>query len=195
MSNRKRTVIIIAIILASIAVSFIANFIISMHQSNAYPIKYSKIVEKYASEFNVPEYIIYAIIKTESNFDPDLKSESGALGLMQMIPKTFKFISSGKHLDEDTAFEELEDPDTAIRYGVYYLRYLFNRFHKWNTVFAAYNAGEGTVSKWLNDPKYSNEKGELTKIPDSNVKSYVNKVNKAINYYKDTYYRNEVSVK
>ena len=95
MSNRKRTVIIIAIILASIAVSFIANFIISMHQSNAYPIKYSKIVEKYASEFNVPEYIIYAIIKTESNFDPDLKSESGALGLMQMIPKTFKFISSG----------------------------------------------------------------------------------------------------
>lgn len=195
MSSRKRTLIIIAIILASVLISLIANLIISSFQNNNYPIKYSESVEKYASEFNVPEYIIYAIIKTESNFDPDLKSESGALGLMQMIPKTFKFISSGKHLDEDTAFEELEDPDTAIRYGVYYLRYLFNRFHKWNIVFAAYNAGEGTVSEWLNDPKYSNEKGELTKIPDSNVKSYVNKVNKAINYYKDTYYRNEVSVK
>ena len=195
MSSRKRTLIIVAIILASVLISLIANLIISSFQNNNYPIKYSESVEKYASEFNVPEYIIYAIIKTESNFNPKLESESGTLGLMQMTKATFNFLSSGKYLNEESDFEELKDPDTAIRYGTRYLRYLFDKFHKWNTVFAAYNAGEGTVTGWLSDPKYSNEKGELKDIPYQETKNYVNKVNKAIDYYKDTYYRNEVSVK
>lgn len=195
MSSRKRTLIIVLIIIGSILVSLTVNLIISLFQTNNYPIKYRESVEKYASEFNIPEYIIYAVIKTESNFNPELKSQSGAMGLMQMTYKTFKFLASSGHLDETVDESMLYDADTAIRYGTYYLRYLFDRFHKWNTVFAAYNAGEGTVADWLKDPSYANEKGELTNIPYSETRSFVKKVNKAIDYYKNTYYRNEVSVK
>ena len=195
MSNRKRTVIIIAIILGSIILSALANLLISLIQKASYPIKYEDIVERYASEYNVPEYVIYAVINTESEFDPNAKSSAGAFGLMQMMPSTLNYLASDSHLDEDIEFEALSDPDVSIRYGTYYLRYLFDKFHKWSVVFAAYNAGEGRVSEWLDEPKYSEDGETLKKIPIRETRNYVKKVNKAIDYYKDTYYRNGVSVK
>ena len=195
MSNRKRTVIIIAIILGSIILSALANLLISLIQKASYPIKYEEIVERYASEYNVPEYVIYAVINTESEFDPNAKSSAGAFGLMQMMPSTLNYLASDSHLDEDIEFEALSDPDVSIRYGTYYLRYLFDKFHKWSVVFAAYNAGEGRVSEWLDEPKYSVDGETLKKIPIRETRNYVKKVNKAIDYYKDTYYRNGVSVK
>ena len=195
MSSRKRTLIIIAIVLGAILLSVIANLVITLVQKTSYPKKYEELVEKYAFEYNVPEYIIYAVINTESGFDPNAKSSTGAFGLMQMMPNTFKYLTSDRHLDEEIEFEELADPDTAIRYGTYYLRYLFDKFHKWNVVFAAYNAGEGRVSEWLDDVEYSKDGETLNKIPIRETRNYVKKVNKAINYYKDTYYRNGVSVK
>ena len=195
MNSRKRTVIIIAIILGAIIFSLIANLIISSVQKASYPRKYEEIITKYASEYNIPEYIIYAVINTESKFDATAKSSAGAYGLMQMMPSTFKFIASDEHLGESTSFEELSDPDTAIRYGTYYLRYLFNKFHKWNVVFAAYNAGESKVNDWLRDIEYSDNGETLKKIPIKETQNYVKKVNRAIDYYKNTYYRNGVSVK
>ena len=195
MNSRKRTVIIIAILLGSIIISLFANLIITLVQKKSYPKKYEEFVEKYASEYNGPEYVIYAVINTESGFNSNIESNAGALGLMQMMPNTFKFLASDEHLNEETEFEALKDPETAIRYGTYYLRYLFNRFHKWSVVFAAYNAGEGQVADWLSDIKYSSDGETLKKIPISETRSYVKKVNKAITYYKNTYYRNGVSVK
>ena len=195
MSRNKRTVIIIAIILGSILISLFANLIISLVQKASYPKKYEEFVEKYASEYNVPEYVIFAVINTESGFDPNAESSAGAFGLMQMMPSTQKYLATDAHLDEDTDFEDLADPDVAIRYGTYYLRYLFDKFHKWSVVFAAYNAGEGRVSEWLDEPKYSEDGETLKKIPIRETRNYVKKVNKAIDYYKDTYYRNGVSVK
>lgn len=195
MSSRKRTVIIIIILLCSILISFIANLTISLVQKSSYPIKYEEYVEKYASEYNIPEYIIYAVINTESEFDKNTESSDGALGLMQMLPSTFKVLSSDEHFAEKIEFDSLSDPETAIRYGAYYLRYLFDKFHKWDVVFAAYDAGEEQVVEWLDDIKYSPDGETLKKIPLSETKNYVKKVNKAIKYYKDTYYRNGVSVK
>ena len=195
MSNRKRTVIIVAIIIGSIILSALANLLISLAQGASYPIKYEEIVEKYASAYNVPEYVIYAVINTESKFDPNAKSSAGAFGLMQMMPSTLEYLASDAHLDEDIEFEALADPDVSIRYGTYYLRYLFDKFHKWSVVFAAYNAGEGRVSEWLDEPKYSEDGEALKKIPIRETRNYVKRVNKAIDYYKDTYYRNGVSVK
>ena len=195
MNSRKRTVIIIAILLGSIIISLFANLIITLSQKASYPKKYEEFVEKYASEYNIPEYVIYAVINTESKFDSSAESNEGALGLMQMMPSTFTFLASDEHLNEDAEFEDLTDPETSIRYGAYYLRYLFNKFHKWNVVFAAYNAGEGQVAEWLSDLKYSSDGETLKKIPISETRSYVKKVNKAITYYKNKYYRNGVSVK
>ena len=85
----------------------------------------------------------------------------------------------------------LYDPETNIKYGTYYLSRLYNRFGDWDTALAAYNGGEGNVSEWLKDKKYSDDgiKLKTDKIPDefSETKNYVKKVNKALKKYKELY--------
>ena len=53
-----------------------------------YPLKYSGYVVKYAEEYNMDKYMVYAIIKAESNFDENAKSSSNAIGLMQIMETT-----------------------------------------------------------------------------------------------------------
>ncbi|MBR0449581.1 MAG: lytic transglycosylase domain-containing protein [Clostridia bacterium] len=195
MNNRKRAVIIILIVLGAMLVSLTANLIISAVQKNAHPVRYKSYVEVYASQYNVPEYVVYAVINTESGFNASLESPTGERGLMQMSPELFALISSEQHLDEKIDVDALFDPEISIRYGVYYLRYLFNEFQSWSTAIAAYDAGESTVKEWLDNIKYSSDRKNLTSIPEKETAAYVKKVNGAISYYKTTYYRNGVSVK
>lgn len=191
----KLPIVIALIILGALAISLLANLGISLIKKKIFPDDYLEHVEKYASEYNIPEYVILAVIKVESDFDPNATSRAGAMGLMQMLPSTFTWLSSFEHLNENLSYYKLYDPEVSIRYGTYYLRYLFEKFHDWDTVFAAYNGGEGNVAKWLADPEYSDEKGNLTHIPFPETKKYVEKVNFSLDIYRDTYYKNEVSVK
>ena len=195
MNNRKRAVIIILIVLGAMLLSLAANLIISAVQKSAHPIRYESYVEVYSSQYNVPEYIVYAVINTESGFDVSLESATGERGLMQISPEVFTLISSEQHLDEKIDADALFDPEISIRYGIYYLRCLFNEFQSWDTAIAAYSAGEDTVNEWLDNIKYSTDRKNLTKIPEKETAAYVKKVNDAISYYKTTYYRNGVSVK
>ena len=155
----------------------------------SHPRTYSEYIKKYSEEYNIPEYIIYSVIKVESNFDPDAKSSAGAMGLMQLMPDTFLWLTSDEHLGEGLGRSMMYDPEVSIRYGVYYLNYLYKKFdYNWDTAFAAYNGGEGNVAKWLADPKYSDGNGNLTDIPFKETANYISKVNRAIDTYKQLYY-------
>ena len=154
-----------------------------------HPVDYGQIISKYSEEYNIPEYVIYAVIKVESNFDPDAKSRSGAMGLMQMTSDTFRWLTSSEHLDEGLGVSMLYDPEVNIRYGTYYLNYLYKKFdYNWDTAFAAYNGGEGRVAEWLSNSKYTDGEGNLTDIPIKETRNYVIKVNREIDIYKKLYY-------
>lgn len=195
MKKIKPSIVIILILCAAMALALLLNGILTLIERSSHPNDYKEIIEKYASEYNIPEYIIFAVIKVESDFDPYAESRAGAIGLMQMMPSTFEWLTGEEHLGEDLSKRELFDPEVSIRYGCYYLRYLFEKFHNWDTVFAAYNGGEGNVAKWLADDEYSDGKGNLTSIPFEETRNYVKKVNKQIENYKNLYYKDEVSVK
>ena len=92
---------------------------------------------------------------------------------MQMMPNTFYDIQH--RLSEEYDEEMLFDPETSIKYGTYYLRYLYNIFGDWELVFAAYNAGMGNVSNWLKNDEYSKD-GKLLVIPFAETDNYVKKV-------------------
>ena len=187
----SRPVAIILIIAISFLAAFAINGVIKGVEKVKSPDEHRDIVEKYAEQYNVPAYVIFAIIDTESDFDENATSSAGAMGLMQMMPSTFEWLTSADHLGENLLVESLYEPEVSIRYGTYYLRYLFEKFYNWDTVFAAYNAGEGNVSKWLSSREYSDKDGNLTDIPFEETRKYVKKVNKSIEYYKNTYYKNE----
>ena len=185
----KRPVAILIIMCVAILLGFIINSIWDFVDKKLNPKSYDEIISECAEEFCIPEYIIYATIKVESGFDPDAISSAGARGLMQMMPKTFEWLTGDEHLGEHLDASKLFDPEVSIRYGTYYLRYLYRKFdYNWDCTFAAYNAGEGNVSKWLADENYSDGKGNLTGIPFEETKRYVRKINDAIDTYKKLYY-------
>ena len=147
--------------------------------------RYLDMVRAAADEFSVPTALILAVIETESDFRPGAVSDAGACGLMQLMPDTFRFLSDEKlqeHLDSNTVF----DPAVNIRYGSCYLAYLFERFGNWPTVLAAYNAGEGRVAEWLNDPDIS-PKGWIENIPFPETAAYVEKTMDAYAVYLKIY--------
>ena len=195
MSNKKRTLLLVSIILGAIILSLLINLCISLVQGSSYPIKYSEQVEKYASKYNVPEYIIYAVIATDSKFEFGTQYEDGSQGLMHISPQVLKKLSSPEHLDEDVTQDSLASADVSVRYGAYYLKYLFDRYKSWDTAIVAYNAGESAVTEWLRSGKYSTDGINLKEIPLDSAEDYFEDVSHAINYYKNEYYRNGVSLK
>ena len=182
----KRTLTILIMIAVSIGLGYTYDKVMTSLEKKSHPIPalYEKIVEKYSEEYNVPEYIIYSVIKAESSFRSDVVSEAGAVGLMQITPDTFDWLMTYQ-LRESLASGLLFDPETNIKYGTYYLRYLYQKFDSWDIAFIAYNAGPN--SEWLNNPEYIKDK-EILYIPIEETRNYVKKVNKNIETYKRLYF-------
>ena len=89
----KITLTVIAVILAAVLIGFIYDAIMTAVEKRNYPQKYEVEVAAASEKYGVPKHIIFAVIKTESNFDPDVKSSAGACGLMQLLPSTFSEMS------------------------------------------------------------------------------------------------------
>ena len=137
------------------------------------------LVSAASAEFDVPAAMILAVARAESDFRADALSRAGAKGLMQLMPDTFAWLC--EELEEPHAASKIEDPETNIRFGTYYLSYLFEKFGNWRVALAAYNAGEGHVAEWLKDPALSSG-GTLRRIPYPETAAYVKK---ALGYYVD----------
>lgn len=155
------------------------------HQS--YPIKYEEIVEENAKENDLPTSLIYAVIRTESSFRPDVESHANAKGLMQLTPDTFDFIVMKTGRNELT-IDQIFEPEVNIYCGSWYLRFLLDRYDQNLPVaLAAYNAGMGNVGKWLKDEAYSSDGVNLHTIPFPETENYVKKVMDAKAKYEELY--------
>ncbi|MBE6661622.1 MAG: lytic transglycosylase domain-containing protein [Ruminococcaceae bacterium] len=182
---RLALIVVLALLLLGTALFFLLGPKIDRA---LYPREYQTYVERYAKQYEVPENLIYAVIRTESDFDPEAVSSVGAVGLMQMMPSTFRWLSDdmlGEHLEDGMLY----DPETNIRYGVYYLRRLYDRYGDWPTACAAYNAGNGRVDGWLEDSSLTNLQGHLIidRIPIGETRAYVRKIQKAYQAYQRLY--------
>ena len=167
--------------------SFIEEEILEVKHA-IYPLNYMDSVEKYAEEFGVDKYLILAVIKTESGFDPNAKSDADAIGLTQITEETFAWIKLKLCRKENLVFEDLYNPDTAIRFGTYYIAKNLERYNgDISTAAAAYHSGWGTVDKLL--AEYQTE--ILTQFPYTQMEHYVYKINKSYNAYHELYNTSE----
>jgi len=173
---------IVLIILAAVIALFAARHL----EKRTYRLLYPELIHTYAAEYALDPYLVAAVIHTESGNRRDIVSSSGAIGLMQVMPDTGKWIAEKLGLDE---YEEndLYEPQTNIRFGCWYLSFLTKRFEKdRQLVLAAYNAGHGNVEKWLQDPDIAQD-GQLVAIPFAETERYVEKVQRAYEKYKILY--------
>ena len=96
---------------------------------------------------------------------------------MQLMPETYLWLVERSGAEAG----DIYDPEENIKYGVYLLSILYERYGEDETVFAAYNAGIGNVDKWLAEEEYE--------IKFDETKNYVNKVKTAQEKYKKLYCR------
>ena len=113
-----------------------------------HPFRYQEIVLGHARNYRLDPALLAAVIYQESKFRPDVKSSSGAIGLMQLLPDTAKGIAVHTG-GSKFVVEDLYDPELNVRYGSWYLRHLLDKYHDEKTALAAYNAGQQNVDTWL----------------------------------------------
>jgi soluble lytic murein transglycosylase len=115
----------------------------------AYPKAYEDLVRRAATERGIPFSLAWAIMREESAFIVDVRSPTGALGLMQLMPQTAKEVARGTTLGFDE--ESLKRADTNIALGTKLLGTSRTSYGPAAAVLAvpAYNAGPGAVGRWL----------------------------------------------
>ena len=144
--------------------------------------QYQPFILEYSEKYGIEPSLVFAVIECESNFNEKAISPAGASGLMQLMPETFDWILPSPI---DGEKRDVFSPQQNIEAGCKYLSYLLRRFKVTETVLAAYNAGEGTVSLWLKTPEYSADGINLKEIPYSETRLYVGKVMRRAEFYEN----------
>jgi soluble lytic murein transglycosylase len=118
------------------------------YAKHRYPLAYEHVIVGHARNYDLDAALLAAVIYRESKFDPRARSESGAIGLMQLLPETAEGIALNTG-GERFVVADLLDPEINVRYGAFYLRRLLRKYEDVRLALAAYNAGQANVDRWL----------------------------------------------
>lgn len=143
-----------------------------------YPLEYEHIVRGHARQYDLDAALLAAVIYRESKFDPNARSSSGAIGLMQLLPETAEGIAlytGGSRFEVD----DLYDPEINVRYGSFYLRRLLQKYEDERLALAAYNAGQANVDGWVAEGR--------EEIPFPETREFVDNVLEARDVYARAY--------
>lgn len=184
---KKKTKILIAVVLIIFIMLFgilkIQNFILK----KIYKTNYSEYVYKYSQENDIDPLLTFAIIKAESNFNRNIKSKSGAIGLMQLMESTA--IEQAEEVNEEIIVtESLYNPEINIKIGTKYYSKLMKKYNNnMLLALAAYNAGIGNVDKWLKEGIIKEDGSDIENIPFKETNNYVRKIVRDYKIYQNLY--------
>jgi soluble lytic murein transglycosylase len=143
-----------------------------------YPLHYKAIVVGHARHYELDPALLAAVIYSESKFNANAESRSGAIGLMQLEPATAKGIAVHTG-GSKFVVKDLYNPELNVRYGAWYLHHLVAKYGDEKLALAAYNAGQRNVDEWR-------AAGEG--IQFSETRAYVSRVEHLKGIYRRTYF-------
>ncbi|HEV7922794.1 MAG TPA: lytic transglycosylase domain-containing protein [Thermoanaerobaculia bacterium] len=118
-------------------------------------VPFGGIIYQEAVKNNLPPELVAAVVHTESKFKPTARSGAGAQGLMQLVPKTGRWMGA----------RDLMNPAQNVAAGAKYLRYLSDRFDgDTQKAIAAYNAGEGNVRRFNGVPPFRETRNYVSRV-------------------------------
>ena len=124
-------------------------------QADATAVPYGAIIDKVAAEQGVNAKLVRALVQVESAYEPRARSRKGAMGLMQLMPATAR----------QYGVADPYDPESNIEAGIKHLKSLLQRFPKSVALaLAAYNAGEGAVTRFNAIPPYAETRNYVSRI-------------------------------
>lgn len=184
---KKKTKILIAVVLIIFIMLFgilkIQNFILK----KIYKTNYSEYVYKYSQENEIDPLLTFAIIKAESNFNRNIKSKSGAIGLMQLMESTA--IEQAEEVNEEIIVtESLYNPEINIKIGTKYYSKLIKKYNNnMLLALAAYNAGIGNVDNWIKQGIIKEDGSDIENIPFKETNNYIRKIIRDYKIYQNLY--------
>ncbi|MBO8171841.1 MAG: lytic transglycosylase domain-containing protein [Bacillaceae bacterium] len=141
-----------------------------------YPIHYQEEVKTASRQYDVDPYLILSIIQIESNFNHNRISKKGAVGLMQLMPDTARWVIEQAGFPEESIYN-LDQPVINVHLGSWYLSFLDRKFNGNETaVVAAYNAGPGNVERWLSEGTWDGRMETIEHIPYGETRHYLHRV-------------------
>lgn len=185
----KRAVIFLVILAVILAAAAAAVHITkpNLYARWLYPLDHSDLITRSAAQNRLDPALVAAIIFEESGFEDGIRSDAGAVGLMQLMPSTATWIA-GKTGGADFTVADLGDPAINIAYGSWYLRYLIDRYGSPDLALAAYNGGTENTDKWLADARsegrvFNSEQD----VPWTETREYISSVDKTRDIYQRAY--------
>ncbi|HYL88665.1 MAG TPA: transglycosylase SLT domain-containing protein [Burkholderiales bacterium] len=140
-----------------------------------YPMPYRDVFSQYAKMYELDESWILAIVRQESRFITDARSAAGAAGLMQVMPRTARFISQRigvRHYQR----KGVTEVQTNVTLGAGYLKLVLNQLGSEVLASAAYNAGPNRARRWRDDSRPLEGAVYIETIPFPETRDYVKKV-------------------
>ncbi len=140
-----------------------------------FPIVFEQRVMEAADKYSLEPTLIYGVIRRESAFIEDIRSSAGAVGLMQLMPKTAKYVSG--LMGRGKQPYELTDPGISIEFGSFYLRHVMDQFSDHPALAASsYNAGPHRTRSWLPQLEPMPADVWIDTIPFTETRRYVRAV-------------------
>ena len=185
----NKTIKILLLVLVIILLIFTIYKALNIEEKiliHLYPIKFEEYVYNYSEELDIDPMLTFAIIKTESDFEENVVSKSGAIGLMQLMESTAK--EQAKKLNIEYSKEILYDAQINLKIGLNYFNTLLDYYNQnYILAFTAYNAGLGNVQKWINEGIIKADGSDMENIPFKETNMYVRKIIKNYEIYKRLY--------
>lgn len=186
-SRRNKRRLSLKPFLATSAVLLIAAAALSQGKAPKPPDAYVDEIAPLCREWGEELPLILAVIQTESRFREDARSAKGAVGLMQVMPDTGRWMAEQLGL-EGYADDKLPEKEWNLIIGIAYMSYLRRQFPgSLAQALAAYNAGPNRVRAWMNAGDWDGGAGRLEDIPYAETRKYVRKVLKTYEDYRKIY--------
>lgn len=152
-----------------------------------FPLAYWEMIQQTAETSGLDPYLVVALIRQESLFDPKALSPASAYGLMQLIPSTAARMAKRLALGSFPP-ENLFEPTLNLRLGTHYLKELLQQYpDSLPKAIAAYNAGENAVARWEKQIPAEDEEEFIERIPYGETRLYVKLVLRNHRIYKKIY--------
>ncbi|MFB2878575.1 transglycosylase SLT domain-containing protein [Floridanema aerugineum] len=144
-----------------------------LYWKSLYPFPFLEYTETWSQKHELNPLLVTALMRQESRFETDIRSIAGAVGLMQIMPATGKWVAQQISVKD----YNLENPNDNIRLGTWYLDHTHETYNN-NSLLAvaSYNAGPGNVSKWINELGFTDPDEFVEYIPFPETKGYVEHV-------------------
>jgi len=152
---------------------------------SAYPLPYEEALRSAAARSHVDPMLVAGLIRQESAFEPKAVSHAGAVGLMQVLPRTA--LKLARQLRVRYAHSSLSEPGYNLQLGSRYLANLIHAYGTKEAALAAYNAGEDRVEQWTSGQTYLETPEFVESIPFSETREYVQVVLRNAEVYRQVY--------